>query len=460
MLSHLHKIWEWCALHLGVASQKSQLSHTDEQKAMAKAMKLLNLIKSRKFQEALQDGSPTIKLLVSAATLEKAFDDFQKAQGLVQSFEPLGVEGFHNKTVAKVLVRFEHADLMAVIAINSKGLIGGFRLKPTKDVPSLWKHPSYADPTLFIEEDITLHANEIEVEATITLPKEGNPIGAVVFLGGSGPTDRDSSLGPNKPLKDLAWGLASRQIAVCRWDKPSAENSDKLSNDSMTLLKEYLPYSTAAIEALRTKLASVNAADIPFFITGHSLGAVVAPSLAASNPSIKGIILLSAAGGKMYDSALRQVKYLSSIEHDPPFTTAELAPALAKQVAVIKSPDFNVKTASEDLPFGAPATYWLSVKEYDQVVTAAKLDIPIMVLQPGRDYQVTVEDDLEKWRVGLEKGGKNVAFKTYDALNHLLIADGGDGLATPDAYATEGHVDEKVVLDICAWLKEHSAQHI
>lgn len=428
---------------------------------MAKAMRLLNLIKSRKFHEALESGSPTIKLLVSAAMLEKAFDDIQKAQGPLQSFEPVGVEGFHNKTVAKILVRFERGELIAVIAIDSKDMIGGFRLKPRKDVPSLWKQPSYADPTLFLEEDVTIQANEIETGATITLPKGGKPIAGVVFLGGSGPTDKDSTIGPNKLMKDLAWGLASNRIAVYRWDKPSAEGSDKVSNEDMTLSKEYLPHGTAAIEALQKNLASVDAADIPIFIIGHSLGAVVAPLLAASNPAIKGIVLLSAVGGKMYDSALRQIRYLSSIEHNPPFATVEFAQALEKQVAVIESPEFNVKAVAEDLPFGAPASYWLSVKEYDQVVTAANLDIPIMILQPGRDYQVTVEDDLEKWKVGLDKAGKkDVTFKTYGALNHLLIGDGGDGQATPDAYAKEGHLDENVVVDICAWLKEHSGDRI
>jgi hypothetical protein len=84
-----------------------------------------------------------------------------------------------------------------VIAIDPKGLIGGFRLEPTKDLLSLWKHPSYTDPNLFVEEDITLVANEVEVGATITLPKEGKPVAGVVFLGGSGLTDRDSTIRPN-----------------------------------------------------------------------------------------------------------------------------------------------------------------------------------------------------------------------------------------------------------------------
>lgn len=423
---------------------------------MAKAMRLLNLIKAHNFAEALENRSPTSKDLVSAPTLETIFNRIQKTEGPIVAFEPVGVEGFESKTVANILVKFEKGELLAIIAIDKKGLIDGLRLKLMKDVPPL-KYPSYAHPNIFIEEHITLRANDVEVEAIISIPRDCKPAAGVIFLGGSGPTDKDSTLGPNKPLKDLAWGLASNNIAVCRWDKPNADDSDKFSNENMTLSKEYLPYATAAAEALRKRLdADGEAGSVPIFIAGHSLGAIVAPMLAASVPSIKGLILLSAGGGKLYDSALRQINYLVSIEHDPPFATQEFATALEAQVKTIQSPEFSRNTPTEELPFGAPASYWLSIKEYDQVATSAKFDIAIMILQPGRDYQVTVEDDLEKWKVGLEKGDKDVTFKIYERLNHLLIDDGGEGQATPDAYTKEGYVDEKVVVDICAWIKGHS----
>ena len=42
---------------------------------------------------------------------------------------------------------------------------------------------------------------------TLTLPKKRGP--GVVLLCGAGPFDRDGTSGPNKPLKDLAWGLVS-----------------------------------------------------------------------------------------------------------------------------------------------------------------------------------------------------------------------------------------------------------
>jgi hypothetical protein len=83
--------------------------------------------------------------------------------------------------------------------------------------------------------------------------------------------------------------------------------------------------------------------------------------------------------------------------------TPEFSEVLAKQVELIESPDFSLKTAAEDLPFGAPASYWLSVREYDQVGTAAKLDIPLMMVQPEKDSPVTVDGDLTIWKKRLEE---------------------------------------------------------
>ncbi|MGW4591215.1 hypothetical protein ACWEKJ_28175 [Amycolatopsis thermoflava] len=63
-------------------------------------------------------------------------------------------------------------------------------------------------------------AYEVAVAGTLTLPV------------GAGPQDRDETTGPNKPLKDLAWGLASRGLAVVRFDKRAG---------AQTMAEEYVP---------------------------------------------------------------------------------------------------------------------------------------------------------------------------------------------------------------------------
>lgn len=54
---------------------------------------------------------------------------------------------------------------------------------------------------------------------TLLPPTDGESVPGAVIVHGSGPTDRDGTHGPNKPYKQLAWGLASRGVPVLRCDK-------------------------------------------------------------------------------------------------------------------------------------------------------------------------------------------------------------------------------------------------
>ena len=79
---------------------------------------------------------------------------------------------------------------------------------------------------------------------------------------------------------------------------------------------------------------------------------------------------------------------------------------------------------------------------------AAKLEVPMLILQGERDYQVRMVD-FEGWQKALA-GRPNVTFKSYPALNHLFIA--GAGPSTPAEYDQPGHVSEDVIADIAGWI--------
>jgi hypothetical protein len=73
----------------------------------------------------------------------------------------------------------------------------------------------------------------------------------------------------------------------------------------------------------------------------------------------------------------------------------------------------------------------------------------MLILQGGRDYQVTVADDLARWQAGLAHRS-DVTFRVYDADDHLFFH--GEGPSTPTAYEAPQHVDPAVVADIAEWL--------
>jgi fermentation-respiration switch protein FrsA (DUF1100 family) len=95
-----------------------------------------------------------------------------------------------------------------------------------------------------------------------------------------------------------------------------------------------------------------------------------------------------------------------------------------------------------------PAQYLADLKGYRPNVEAKNLDVPMLILQGERDYQVTMKDFV-LWKSALG-GRSNVTFHTYPKLNHLFVA--GEGRSRPEEYQEPGHVDEQVVADIANWI--------
>ena len=160
-----------------------------------------------------------------------------------------------------------------------------------------------------------------------------------MLLGGSGPEDRDGSIGRSKPLKDLAWGLASRGVAVLRFDKVTHAHPDLVrANRAFTVADEYLPDALAAIGLLQAHPA-VDAARV--FVAGHSLGGTVAPRVAAAEPSVAGLVMLAGGAEPLQWAAVRQISYLASLA---PATAAASQPgidALTAQARKVDSPDLS-----------------------------------------------------------------------------------------------------------------------
>jgi fermentation-respiration switch protein FrsA (DUF1100 family) len=99
---------------------------------------------------------------------------------------------------------------------------------------------------------------------------------------------------------------------------------------------------------------------------------------------------------------------------------------------------------------GAPVSYFYALDALEQVATAKSLSVPFLVLQGGRDYQVTMQD-FALWKAALaaHPGTKLVA---YPDLNHLFIA--GTGKATPSEYMSKpGHVAPEVIEEIARWIR-------
>jgi dienelactone hydrolase len=343
--------------------------------------------------------------------------------------------------VSLLTCRFAHAPLVLEIAFDDEDRVEGFHVKPG-DTAAAWAPPAYADPASFTERAVTVGTTP-ELPGTLTLPKGKGPFPVVVLVHGSGPNDADETLGPNKVFKDLAWGIATRGVAVLRYEKRSHHPG---AGAIRTVKEEALDAAHAGVELLR-HTPEVDARRI--VIVGHSQGGYLAPRLAHDDPTLAGLVLLAGSDRPVEDSLLEQVTYFAGL--DP--TNA----ALAKKVAAVTEevhrlrdpalkPDDTVTLGGTSLP----GAYFLDVRDYRPSTVAKGLTVPMLILQGERDYQVTPATDFASWKAAL--GGRaGVTFTLYPGLNHLFME--GSGTPSPAEYMRPGqHVDAKVVADVAAWV--------
>jgi len=292
---------------------------------------------------------------------------------------------------------------------------------------------------------MVLTIDEAFLPATLTVPVGAGPFPGVVLVHGSGPNDRDETVGANKPFKDLAAGLASRGIAVLRYDKRTKVYGARgVTTGDYTVKQEVVDDALEAVRLLRGQ-PRIDPARV--FVLGHSLGAMMAPRIAAADPKIAGLIAMAGAARPLEDAMLAQIRHLAMADGtiSPEEQTAiDDMTKLVESIKALKPAD----AASGRMIAGAPASYWIDLEAYDPPSAAKAVKSPMLILQGERDYQVTMED-FSKWKAALGSRA-DVTFHSYKPLNHLFIP--GTGPSLPAEYQVPGHVDETVIKDIVAWI--------
>lgn len=415
------------------------------------AVTIVEAVTERRFGDIVERFAPGLRALVTAEALAAGWDSATSRLGALTgigaAIEDPAATG---AVLVKVPVTFTGGGITVLVSMAAGGDLSGIQLAPlTAMAPTAaWQPPSYVDTSDFDEHEVTLGAGASAVSGTVSMPHGDTPRPAVVLLAGSGPCDRDTTYGPNKPLKDVAWGLAGRGIGVLRFDKVThAHPAEAMANPAFTVLDEYGPATRAAIAVLRTT-QGIDPRRI--VLLGHSLGGTVAPRIAAEDPGLAGLVLFAAGAQPMHWSTVRQVRYIAGLD---PAGAAQAAPAIAtltEQARRVDDPGLTARTPADQLPFGLPAPYWLDLRDHDPVGIAAALRMPMLVVNGGRDYQATIADDLALWRTGL-RGRDDVTIREYPADNHFFFP--GDRPATPPEYQEPGHVDETVVRDIAEWIQ-------
>ena len=355
--------------------------------------------------------------------------------------EPV-VEAADGMQVATVPLHYANGELLAKVAVAGDGRVAGFLIQPAPPPPA----PAVAADAGFHEVDFSVGEGKHALPGTLAMPDGDGPFAAVVLVHGSGPQDRDETIGANKPFLDIARGLAAQGIAVLRYEKRTKARPQDFAGGNFGVDDETTNDAVLAVDALR-KAEGIDPKRV--FVLGHSQGGMMAPRIAAKSGHVAGLILFAAPSRPLLDIVIEQNRRLAVLD-DGKTSDAERAAidALVEQVRLTRDPNTDPATRTV---LDLPVAYWRSVDKVDPVADAEADALPMLVLQGARDIQV-VDADWQNWKAAFHDDPK-VTFKLYDALNHLGIAGEGEGSLAE--YGKPGHVDAQLIDDTAAWIKAH-----
>lgn len=402
----------------------TQPVHAQDNTAKDHAKRIIELLQQQKFDDVAKEFNAQVAAAMSTQQLSAVWTGLRAQAGDWKSIIDQQAMSQAGNMMVITGCEFEKTSLNVVLAFDADQKIAGLRLLPRTAVVAAASVPPVS--ARFREVAVTVGSGDWKLPGTLTLPLEGSKLPGVVLVHGSGPNDRDETIGPNKVFRDLAWGLADLGIAVLRYEKRTRQYGAQMAAlANMTVREETVDDALAAVQTLR---AQDRVDGVRVFVLGHSLGGMLAPRIASADPSIAGLIIMAGNTRPLEELIVEQTTYLASLSPN--------APAPKDPVA--------------DLKKAAPESYWKDLAAYKPAAAAARLKTPMLILQGERDYQVTMVD-LKGWREALQSHA-NVQIKSYPYLNHLFMT--GTGKSTPSEYMKAGKVSQTPIDDVAAWINK------
>jgi len=417
----------------------------EKENIFVKSKQIYDWLREGEFGKVAAQFDTSMLSRVDSAKLSEAWIRMSEKAGRFVKIKDTDIERKNNHDVVNQLSEFEKMDLTFRLVYGMNGKVKGIFF-----VPAVQKFefddPPYYDRSLFFEKKNPLNSGSLRLPAILTQPKEVKNPPVLILVHGSGPNDKDETVGNTKIFRDISVGLAAQGIATLRYDKRTRVYAARMMKDRMnkiTVEEEVIEDVIAAIQMVK-KDSTLDSTRI--FILGHSLGGYLLPRIASQSSDIKGLIMFAANARPVEDMMQEQVEYLYANDSTSRITEEVIDSLRNGRIRVKQLNQSNQNDTTGIM--GLPVAYWLDLKDYNPVEAAAKLNLPMLFLHGDRDYQVT-STDFTLWKDGL-KHKDNVLFRSYPDANHLFID--GKGISLPAEYNKSGHVSKVVIDDISSFI--------
>ena len=249
--------------------------------------------------------------------------------------------------------------------------------------------------------EIILKTSTGNISGSLLTPENDSKDIVVLFISGSGATDRDGNQRPqlvNNSILFLAEELNSAGISSVRFDKRGVgKSAASLGREEDLLFTHYVDDVRAWIDLLSKDYKRV-------VVVGHSEGALVALLAAAENPNVAGVVSIAGSGRNFGELLKTQLapEVLSAAE---PFIEN-----LRRGVTIADVPPMLMYLFRPSIQ-----PYWISMIAIEPVVEIAKLTVPVLIINGSTDIQILPED-----AALLQKAQPKATMRIIPNMNHVF----------------------------------------
>jgi len=332
----------------------------------------------------------------------------------------------------------------------------------------------------FIEKNISFQSGKINLEGTLTLPKNVKKPSVVLLLPGSGHTDRDENAKKgfhkfiSNNMKTISVHLANNGLASFRYDKRGVGKTQDLALE--VGFNDIVNDARSAINFL-SNLKEIDTNNI--FILGHSEGGIVGTILSAENKNIKGFIGIASPITPLDEEVLRQISHILLMQGKSKEKVDQLTNAFKDTFDLMrkyrdwdKIDAHEIKQMFSKVAFGfkvLPANaaknaiakqfrpiWFIQSFDYNFEDIAAKISCPVLLLFGEKDYQVSSEEGKRFEKILLENN-IDVKLVVVPNLNHMLRFNPGKMDPKTSLKSLKTNFDKRVLDNIIDWLERKSA---
>ncbi|NQY06261.1 MAG: alpha/beta hydrolase [Flavobacteriaceae bacterium] len=266
----------------------------------------------------------------------------------------------------------------------------------------------------YIQKDIAIDET---LQGTLLKPMNKKEFPLVIFIAGSGPTDRDGNQKhlKNNSLRQLAERLSNKQVATFRYDKRIlAELLNDTFEEKNVSFDNFVADAKLIVQYFKRKPQYTK-----IYLAGHSQGSLV--GMLASE-GIDGFISIAGAGQSI-DKVIEH-----QIENTAPTLLESAKETLDKLRKGKTTSDYNPQL--EILFRKSLQPFMISWMNYTPTEEIKKLDMPILIVNGDKDLQVAVsEAEL------LKEASPEAEYKIIKDMNHVLKDIPGEGKLDTNAIS-------------------------